>query len=236
MIPQERVLIVDDDVRLVHIVRDYLVDDGFTVSMSHTFESGMTVASEGNIDLAVLDVTLPDGSGLDLFHAIRATSFMPVLLLNNQSDVAERLRGLDDGADDYLSKPCDPHELVARIRAIHRRAHRDTVAADAANWLRAGDLTLSPTLRKATYSGHDLHLTSVEFNLVEYLLHRCEVTISREELSCAVLGRAMGLLDRSIDVHVSRIRRKLEHCGATNECIRSVRGAGYLLIASRTEV
>jgi DNA-binding response OmpR family regulator len=231
MIDEVHVLIVDDDTELTRALCEHLLKEGFKVTALSTFKAGVVAGSTTHVDVAVVNVVLPDGSGLDLFHAFRSRSSVPVLLLKTQGQSADRIRGLELGADDYLSKPCDPHELAVRVRAILRRTHGNARLLDNGKWLKAGALELSAELRKAIFAGKELNLTSVEFNLLEHLLRHCGTVVSREELVRVALGRTLGLLDRSVDVHLSRLRKKLEACGATEEHIKSVRGSGYMLAA-----
>jgi DNA-binding response OmpR family regulator len=223
------VLIIDDDTELIDTVREYLVGNGFEVDEAHTYASGLAAAASGENDLVVLDVMLPGGSGLDLLRELRTKSFVPVLLLSAGGDADDRANGLEIGADDYLLKPFDPHELVARMRAILRRARcPDGPVAEDSDWIRVRDLALSPGLRKATCGNKELFLTSVEFNVLECLLRHRGSVVAREELVRVALGRQLGMLDRSIDVHISRLRRKIEECGAMDIRIKSIRGTGYI--------
>src|SRR5262249_1459471 len=162
MATMNHILIVDDDAELVEMVREYLVPEGFDVDSAHDYASGLNAALAGNSELVVLDVMLPGGSGFDLLRGIRAKSSVPVLMLTARGDSVARVVGLEIGADDYVAKPCDPHELVARIRAILRRTRR--TGDETGDWIRAGDVALSPGLRTVTVQGKEVELTSVEFN------------------------------------------------------------------------
>jgi DNA-binding response OmpR family regulator len=233
---QDHVLIVDNDSNFRTDVRQHLEIGGGAVYAVADLEAGMSVVSAGGIDAIIADVDLPDGSGLDLLRAIRTTSSVPVLLLKQHAESAERVLGLDSGADDYLSKPCDVQELVARLHAVLRRSRREPEVLETGDVIKVGELTLSPALRRATCYDKELELTSVEFNLLEHLLRNCGRVVSREELVRVGLGREMGILDRSVDVHLSRLRKKLEQCGSTDEHIKSVRGAGYMLAGLCTSV
>jgi DNA-binding response OmpR family regulator len=220
------VLMIDDDTELLEIAGEYLVSEGFEVATATTYNSGLSAASSGNSDLVVLDIMLPGGSGLDLLRELRKKTRVPVLLLSAGGNADDRVTGLEIGADDFLLKPFDLHELVARMRAILRRARcPDDPSGD---WIRAGEVALSPGLRKATCGNKELVLTSVEFNVLECLLRHRGSVVARDELVRVAMGRELGMLDRSIDVHISRLRRKLEQCGATDIRIKSIRGAGYL--------
>lgn len=230
-----RVLIVDDDRDFVELVREYLQPEGFSVEAAYDYPSGLKAAGAGNHELLVLDVMLPGGSGFDLLRNLRKTSTLPVLLLTGRGEAVDRIVGLEIGADDYLPKPCDPRELVARIRAILRRTQAAGSTGNG-DWIRVGAVALSPGLRIVKCSERELDLTSIEFNVLEHLLKNRGSVVSRETLAEAALGRKLGLLDRSIDVHVSRLRRKLGECSAENEeLIKAIRGSGYLYAAMRPE-
>jgi DNA-binding response OmpR family regulator len=230
-----RVLIVDDDRDFVDLVREYLQPEGFAVDAAYDYASGLKAASAGNHELLVLDVMLPGGSGFDLLRNLRKTSTLPVLLLTGRGEAVDRIVGLEIGADDYLPKPCDPRELVARIRAILRRTQAAGSSGNG-DWIRVGAVTLSPGLRIVKCGERELDLTSIEFNVLEHLIKNRGSVVSRETLAEAALGRKLGLLDRSIDVHVSRLRRKLGECSAENEdLIKAIRGSGYLYAAMRPE-
>jgi two-component system, OmpR family, response regulator len=231
-----RVLIVDHDAALLEDLRSSLIHYGFDVSVERSLNSGIEQVSTTKVDVVVTNVILPDGSGSDLLRAIRATAYVPVVFLKERGDAADRARGLEMGADDYLSKPFSSAELVARIRALVRRVHtalgvHATLSEAPSVSIRVGELTLFRQIRKAAYSGNDLDLTEVEFNLLEYLLCHCGSVVSRQELMRAGLGRKQGIFDRSVDVHLSRIRKKLKKAGGTAQQIKSIRGVGYILAA-----
>ena len=229
-----RVLIVDDDRDFVEMVREYLQPEGFSIEAAYDYESGLSAARSHKQELLVLDVMLPGGSGFDLLRNLRKSSSLPVLLLTGRGEAVDRIVGLEIGADDYLPKPCDPRELVARIRAILRRTKN--VATGDGDWIRVGSVALSPGLRKVKCGERELDVTSIEFNVLEHLLKNRGTVVSRESLAEAALGRKLGLLDRSIDVHVSRLRRKLAECtGDNEELIKAVRGSGYVYAAMRPE-
>jgi DNA-binding response OmpR family regulator len=228
MFENNRVLIVDDDVDLVLSVREYLRLEGFEVDAAYAFAPGLAAALSGENHLVLLDIMLPGGSGFDLLRELRTKSSVPVVMLSARGDIGDRVAGLDIGADDYVPKPFDPEELVARVRAILRRSRSPQRNGEDGDWIRAGDLALSPGLRRATCGNQELALTSVEFSVLECLIQHRGSVVAREELSRVALGRNIGLLDRSIDVHISRVRKKIEECGAADIRIKAIRGAGYL--------
>jgi len=224
-----RVLLVDDDVELVGMLRDYLERDGFGVDTVHDGEAGVAAALSGDYAIAVLDVMMPGMGGIEVLRRIRAKSVMPVLMLTARGDDAERIDGLELGADDYVPKPCTPRELAARIRAILRR----TASAEPGGThsiVAVGALVLWPEQRRAAWGEQTLELTSTEFNLLEVLARHAGRAVSKTELSEQGLGRALSRFDRSIDVHVSSIRHKLEPLPDGRSRIQTVFRKGYQLI------
>jgi two-component system response regulator CpxR len=205
----------------------------------HDGETGLQRATVGNYLLIVLDVMLPGMSGFDVLRRVRATSRIPVLLLTARGEDVDRIVGLEIGADDYLPKPFNPRELVARIRAILRRSAADPKALGAPRppeILRVGDIELDPATRTVRHSGDPVELTSVEFNLLEVLLREAGRVVTREQLVSAVLSRKFSPFDRSIDMHVSKVRKKLGDTNGEEEHIKTVRGVGYILARPRERV
>jgi two-component system response regulator CpxR len=224
-----RILVVDDDIDLCELLADYLASEGFELEAVHDGEEGLLRALAGEHALVVLDVMLPGMSGFEVLRRIRADSTIPVLMLTARGDDVDRIVGLEMGADDYLPKPFNPRELVARIRAIQRRA--DAAAAGANHQeelLVVGDLELDSAARVVRQGGDAVDLTSVEFSLLEVLLRMAGQVVSREDLSRQALGRQLNSYDRSIDVHVSSLRKKLGPLGEENDRIKTVRGIGYI--------
>ncbi len=225
------ILMIDDDVEFVQMMREYLRPEGFSVASAHNFDSGLQAAREKKHALVVLDVMLPGGSGFDLLRTLRKESKIPVILLTGRGEAVDRIVGLEIGADDYLPKPADPRELAARIRAILRRTERDSTK-EKDDWIRIGEISLSPRRREIVCQSEPVDATAFEFNILEHLMKNVGKIIPREELAQAALGRKLGMLDRSIDVHLSRLRKKLSACGA-GEHIKSVRGSGYIFAGVR---
>lgn len=224
-----RVLLVDDDVDLSAMLKEYLEHDGFAVDVVHDGESGVRQALEGGYEIAVLDVMMPGINGIDALRRIRVGSRMPVLMLTARGDDVDRVLGLELGADDYVPKPCTPRELVARLRAILRRtASADSVAGHSA--VLAGRLQIWPGRRCAEWDGQPMELTSTEFNLLEALARQVGNVVSKATLSEQGLGRPLSRYDRSIDVHVSNLRQKLGSLPDGRSWIQTVRGIGYQLI------
>jgi two-component system response regulator CpxR len=223
----ERILIIDDDVELCSMIAEYLRPEGFTVEAVHNGERGLQRALSKEHDLLLLDVMLPGMNGFDLLRQLRTSSDLRVLLLTARGDDVDRIVGLEIGADDYLPKPFNPRELLARVRAILRRPQNGK-GPEAGERLIIGDVEIDLGSRTATRNGESVELTSVEFNLLETLLRSAGKIVSREELAQKVLGRNLNLFDRSIDVHISKLRKKLGEVISGGERIKTVRGAGYL--------
>ena len=228
-----KVLLVDDDVELIEMLRDYLQRDGFAVDAVHDGASAVIAALSGDYAIAVLDVMMPGMSGIEVLRQIRAKSVIPVLMLTALGDDAERVDGLELGADDYVPKPCTPRELAARIRAILRRTagtESDVENGAAPAVVSVGDLVLWPEQRRAAWAEQPLDLTCTEFNLLEVLARHAGHAVSKDKLSEQGLGRALSRFDRSIDVHVSSIRHKLAPLADGRSRIQTVFRKGYQLV------
>jgi DNA-binding response OmpR family regulator len=221
----ERVLVVDDDRELCQLVTRFLVREGFDISWAPSGALGVERALAEDYSLIMLDVMMPDTDGFDVLRQIREHSRTPVLMLTARGDTHDRVRGLEMGADDYLPKPFDPAELVARIRAILRRS---TPQGPAAAAMAIGDIELDGGTRTVRRSGAPVDLTTVEFDLLASLMRVAGSTVSREDLVRTVLRRDFSPFDRSIDTHVCNLRRKLGPLEDGGERIKGVRGAGYL--------
>ncbi len=206
------------------MLAEYLEREGFSVTAVHDGESAARLALEGSFQIVVLDVMMPRVDGVEALRRIRQASRVPVIMLTARGDDVDRIVGLELGADDYVTKPCTPRELAARLRAILRRVQpRPEDAAP----LSAGGLTLSPPKRRVEWRGRSIELTSMEFNVLEVLMRNAGRIVSKKELSEQALGRPLARFDRSVDVHLSSIRHKLGEAGAL---IRTVRGMGYHLV------
>jgi len=228
----ERILVIDDDVELCALVTEYLRAEGFQVDTAHDGKAGLSKALSGEHLLVVLDVMLPGLNGFDVLRKIRDSSRIPVLLLTARGEDVDRIVGLEIGADDYLPKPFNPRELVARIRAILRRSQGKGHEAQIPEAIRVGDVELDPATRAVLHRGKPVELTSVEFDLLQVLLREAGRVVTREALVDEVLGRKFSPFDRSIDMHVSKVRRKLGD-SSSEEHIKTVRGAGYIFALSR---
>ena len=231
----ERILVIDDDVELCTLVAEYLEPEGFEIEAVHDGNRGLERALAGNHLLIVLDVMLPGINGFDLLRRLRNTSKTPVLLLTARGEDVDRIVGLEIGADDYLPKPFNPRELVARIRAILRRTQAHEKGEPIPDVLRVGDVELDPATRTVFQDGKPVELTSVEFNLLEALLNEAGHVVTREHLADVVLGRKFSPFDRSIDMHVSKVRRKLGDSDNGPDHIKTVRGVGYIFTHPREE-
>jgi two-component system OmpR family response regulator/two-component system response regulator CpxR len=224
-----KVLLVDDDVELAALLREYLEQEGFETTIVHDGETGVTEALAGRHAIVVLDVMLPRLSGVEALRRIRQRSRIPVLMLTAKGDDVDRIVGLELGADDYVPKPCTPRELVARLRAILRRAEGGETLSPAGP-ISVGPLTLWPERRRAEWGGRPLELTSTEFNLLLLLARSAGRLVTRAELSEQGLGRPLLRFDRSIDVHVSSLRHKIGNLEDGRSYIQTVRGQGYQLV------
>jgi DNA-binding response OmpR family regulator len=218
-------LIVDDDVELCALLIERLAEDGFSLSAVHNGIDGLELASSGSYSLVILDVMLPRMGGIDVLKHLRSRSSVPVLMLTARGDDIDRIIGLEVGADDYLPKPFNPRELVARIKAILRRMEERHTDLEK---FTAGDILIDTALREAYVGDRSLQLTTIEFALLEVLVRNPGRALSREYLTDIALGRRLGAFDRTIDVHISNLRRKLDERRGIQR-IKTIRGSGYLL-------
>lgn len=220
------ILLIDDDVQLTEMLAEYLGGEGFTARAVHTVDDGKSAALSGCFDAVILDVMMPTGNGIDLLRAIRATSDIPIIMLTAKSNDTERVIGLELGADDYVGKPYFPPELVARLRAVLRRRGRDGAQVDR---LRLKELFLDSARRAVSWADAEVDLTVTEFNLLESLLRAEGKVVTKDDLALQILGRSRASYDRSIDVHVSNLRQKLERSTSNRVVIVTVRGVGWRL-------
>ncbi len=222
----DRVLIVDDDLELCELLTERLGPERFAIDTVHDGLRGLERALSREYSLVVLDLMLPGMGGLEVLSRIRAQSSIPVLILTARGEDVDRILGLEFGADDYLAKPFNPRELIARIRAILRRAARTAPLVEP---LVFEDIRLDRSAREARLKGELLPLTNAEFAVLEVLLQHAGRVVTREQLTETVLGRRPGPFDRVIDVHVSNIRKKLASSLGSNR-IKAVRGSGYIFV------
>lgn len=227
-----RVLIVDDDTELCDLVAEYLDQEGFEAEAVHDGDAGVARGLEGGHDLVILDVMLPGIGGFEVLRRIREKSRVPVLMLSARGEEVDRIVGLELGADDYLPKPFNPRELAARIRAVLRRTSKDGAAEGGPAVLRVGDLEMDLGAREVRRSGEVIELTGAEFAILEALVREAGSVVDRNELSVQALGRRASAFDRSLDVHLSNLRRKLGPAADGGDRIKTVRGVGYLYARS----
>ncbi len=232
-----RVLIVDDDPELCRMVVRYLREDGFDVTAVHNGQRALEAVGASAFDVMVLDIMMPGMNGQEVLRRLQseagAGGAIPVLMLTARGDEVDRVIGLETGADDYLAKPCSLRELAARLRAILRRANTRGPARQAPVELTVGQLSINVARRIAHREGRRLELTGAEFAILQMLMQSPGRPVSKESLTRAALGRDYVPYDRSIDVHIANIRKKLDTGGQTGDrrsLIKTIRGAGYLLV------
>ncbi len=223
------ILVVDDDVEMTEMLTEYLEPEGFATEVCHDGDSGLKRAREGNCVLVVLDVMLPRLHGYEVLRRLRAASQVPVIMLTARGDTVDRVIGLQTGADDYLPKPFDPQELIARVKAILRRSAPSALRSEeAGDVFTLGDIVLDSSAHSVRRDGTIVELTAAEFALLRTFLCSAGRVLSREELFREVLDREFSVFDRSIDNHVSSLRRKLGPQPGGRDRIRAVRNAGYV--------
>jgi two-component system response regulator CpxR len=226
----EPILLIDDDVELCAMLSDYLGRHDYQVTAAHDGKTGLAKALGGSYSIMLLDVMLPGLDGFEVLRRLRAAaSPMNVLLLTARGEDVDRIVGLEIGADDYLPKPFNPRELLARIRAILRRSGSAEVPAAARDFLTVHGLELDTAARVARCGGVQLDLTDIEFGLLQALMRSPGEVVAREQLAEIVLGRKFHPFDRSLDMHVSRLRHKLDAADNFGDKVKTIRGIGYQL-------
>ena len=223
---QNTILLADDDVELSDLLKEYFESEGFAVRVAHDGEQALDQARQPGLDLVVLDIMMPKMNGMDVLRELRQDSHQPVIMLTAKGDDMDRILGLELGADDYVPKPCNPRELLARIRAVMRRApavpepeEHHTIVQD--------DLELNQGNRTLTRNGQPVDLTSTEFSILLALLQQRGEVVSKRDLYVSALGREPVPHDRSVDMHVSNLRRKLGPDPRGDNRIETIRGIGY---------
>jgi two-component system response regulator CpxR len=224
------VLLIDDDIELGELMREFFDTRGIRLEPSHDGRRGLSRAYNENFDLILLDVMLPGLDGFELLRQVRRRSDVPIIMLTARTDRDDRILGLEAGADDYLPKPFDPEELVARVRAVLRRSGR--VASQPTDVLEIHGIKVIPGTREVWLEGKRVDVTTIEFDIIDLLVRSAGRVVSRDELAAAIHQRKASPLDRSLDVHISHLRKKL---GPLGDMIRTVRGVGYLFRASLVE-
>lgn len=217
------ILLIEDDAELSSLMQEYFAENGMEVEVVADGRRGLARALEGNHDLVLLDVMLPGIDGFEILKLLRRRRNVPVIMLTARTAPADRIAGLDGGADDYLPKPFAPEELLARIRAVLRRAGQSASRGDA---IQAGPLRVNSAAREATVNGQSVELTGIEFDILEFLARNAGQLVSRDQLMTVLYQREANPFERSLDVHISHLRKKLaDH----RDLIRTVRGTGYML-------
>ncbi|ABK45675.1 two component transcriptional regulator, winged helix family [Magnetococcus marinus MC-1] len=220
------ILLVDDDKQLCAMLAEYLYEEGFSCDLCHSGTEALNRALQSPYEALVLDVMLPGINGFDLLRKLRQQTEVPVIMLTARGEETDSIVGLEIGADDYLSKPCNPRVLAARLRAVLRRTGGER--ATSSEQLNQGALTLYPMARKVMLGAVEIELTSAEFNILEQLLREAGQVVDKERLSQKGLGRKWMPYDRSVDMHISSLRKKLAATGDSSPRIHTLRGSGYL--------
>lgn len=225
------VLLIDDDVELGELLKEYLSMEGYALTAVHDGETGLQQALSGDYSLVLLDVMLPKKNGFEVLRELRLKSSIPVIMLTARGESVDRVLGLEHGADDYIPKPYHHHELMARIKALFRRIEISAEELESASSeLKVGELELNPATRTATRSGNELPLTGAEFGVLQCLMENVGDLVDKDSLSMAALGRQLMAYDRSIDMHVSNLRKKLGKRDDDSDWIKTVRSRGYMLV------
>jgi two-component system OmpR family response regulator len=222
-----KILLIDDDTALTGMLTEFLRGEGFEIAAAFNGTEGAVAALDSSLDAVILDVMMPDISGNETLKRIRSKSSVPVIMLTAKGAEDDRAAGLEMGADDYIAKPYSARELVARLRAVLRR--QAAGKSRPSEFFAAGKLRLVPAKREVTFDGEPLEVTSSEFNLLETLLRNGDDVATKDELSLSVLGRRREQYDRSVDVHVSNLRKKLCGISSMTIIIETVRAVGYRL-------
>ena len=220
-------LLVDDDAELCGMMREFLTGAGCKLDTAYNGREGLASALRGNYDLVILDVMLPGIDGLAVLEQLRRKKDLPVIMLTARVQQHDRILGLNSGADDYLPKPFDPDELLARIRAVLRRAQNPALSAESS--MTIGGITLNQSTREVWSSGASIELTAMEFDLLELLMRSPGQVVSRDQITAVLFEREATPYDRFLDVHISHLRKKL-HGG--RKLIRTIRGVGYVFTGS----
>ncbi len=231
-----RLLVVDDDRKLCRLIKEYLEPLGYDVQFAHTGTEGVERAAGEDFGAVILDVMMPEMDGFEALKEIRKTSEVPVLMLTSRGDEADRIVGLEIGADDYLPKTFSTRELLARLRAVTRRSRRQTPDGGVDEEISIRELQVRPASRTASIGDQPLELTPVEFDLLESLARAKGRVKSREQLVEEIAHRDFDVFDRSVDVHVSALRKKLGDDPKAPTYIRTVRAVGYMMIDPAREI
>ncbi|SET86003.1 response regulator transcription factor [Thalassotalea agarivorans] len=226
----QHILIIDDDIEITELLSTFLSSEGYTISVCNDGVRGLAAAKEGNADLILLDVMMPGLNGFEVLQALGGSYSIPILMLTAKGDAADKVLGLELGADDYLAKPFQSSELLARIKAILRRIDITKNSQTNLNETSINQVVMKPATREVFCNEKPVELTGTEYEILAYFLERTGTIVSKDEISQQVLGRKITPFDRSIDMHVSNIRRKL-HETSDSDKFKTVRGAGYIFLS-----
>lgn len=226
MIKKHAVLLIDDDIDFCELLAEYLEREGFDMHSAHDGATGYDAALNPFINIIILDVMLPKMNGFEVLKKLKQNTATPVLMLTAKGDEADQLKGLNIGADDYLPKPCSPKLIAARLRAILRRVES---ATDTSEQLNVNNISIDLTTRITTINGHVIELTNSEYNILCCLMREVGKIVPKEALSEQGLNRKIEAFDRSVDMHISHLRNKLDAMSSDAPKIRTIRGIGYLL-------
>lgn len=222
---------IDDDIKLCALLKDYLSSRGFTLETAHTGKEGLEKVNADQFQAVILDVMLPEIDGFEVLKQIRQTSTVPIIMLTALGDESDRILGLEFGADDYLPKTFSTRELLARLRAVMRRSQITSSQTKAeTDKLAIRDLIINSATREATKNGEPLNLTALEYDLLHCLARSAGNILSRDALLDEIAGRSYYVFDRSVDVHISSLRRKLDDDSKNPRYIKTVRSAGYMFV------
>lgn len=227
-----QLLLIDDDIDLANLMRDFLAAQGIALECVHNGVQGLARALAGEHDLVLLDGMLPGLDGIEVLRQLRRRSAIPVIMLTARSSPQDRIGGLDTGADDYLTKPFGPEELVARVRAVLRRSQAGVAAKEEA--VAIGALRIDVQRREGWLNNEDCKLTNIQFEILEFLMRNAGRAVSRDELTGVLHQRESTPFERWLDVHISQLRKKIEADGQTR--IHTIRGVGYMFSAAPVEV
>ena len=226
----KHILIIDDDTELCELLQEYFSAEKIASESANDGLSGLNKIKDGGFDLVVLDVMLPEMNGLDVLKEIRKFSKIPVIMLTAKGDEIDRILGLELGADDYIPKPFSPRELVARIKAVFRRLDMNNNPSNDSFKIELNGVVLDSSTKEVYKEGQNISLTEVEFSLLEQLMRSAGTVVERQDLAFKVLGRRLTYDDRSLDVHISNLRRKLGKNQSGYDLIKTIRGIGYLYV------
>jgi len=222
-----QLLLADDDIELCQLLQEYLQQEGFSVDLVHDGQMAIQQVSSKDYDLLILDVMMPVKNGFEALNDIRQRSQLPVIMLTARGEKVDRIVGLEMGADDYVAKPCDPRELVARIRAVTRRTSGIQSRTSESPGCLIDGLHLDQSNRQVLLDGQDVECTSTEFEILYLLMQNAGKLVTKETISERCLGKKLQSFDRSIDMHLSNLRKKLGEVAPNKPRIKTVRGSGY---------